>query len=64
MAKQTPSAQLENINKLLALYILTGNRKVLTQIRQAVTTLLCSSPPMICRLRETFDAHRVSMDIL
>ena len=64
MAKQTPSAQLVNINNLLALYVISGNRKQLTQVRQAVTILLRSNPPLICRLRETFETHRVSMDIL
>jgi hypothetical protein len=64
MATQSPTQMLENISTLLALYIVSGNRQVLTQIRRAVSTLLRDNPPIIFRLEETFDAHQLSMDIL
>ncbi len=64
MAKQTPAQQLEQINKLLEIYILNGNRKVLSQVRNAVTILLRSAPTMSVRLRETFNEHNLSMSIL
>ena len=64
MAKQTPAQQLEQINKLLEIYILNGNRKVLSQVRNAVPILLRSAPTMSVRLRETFNEHNLSMSIL
>ena len=64
MAQQTPSEMLSNIDLLLELYIVSGNRKTLTQIRRAVSILLRDNAPMIYRLEETFNARRLSMDII
>ena len=63
MAK-TNAQMLNDINSLLALYVTTGNRQVLTQVRQAVTKLLRKTPTMVHVVEEAFNDNQLSMKIL
>lgn len=63
MAK-TNSEMLHDINTLLALYVVSGNRQVLTQVRQAVTKLLRKNPTMVHVVEEAFDNNQLSINIL
>lgn len=55
---------LENITQLLDLYIQTGNRKVLTNLRRAVTTATQNNRLYSFRLEELFAERQVSLAIL
>ena len=63
MAKTT-SEMLKQINELLALYIISGNRQTLTQVRRMVTVLLRKNPSVIYVLEEIFGSNQLSIDIL
>ncbi len=63
MAK-TNAQMLNDINTLLVLYMTTGNRQVLTQIRGIVTKLLRKTPTMVHVVEEAFNDNQLSINIL
>jgi len=55
---------LEKIDELVKLYVSSSNRKVLTQLRGAVTYTLRQNALLRVRVEEIFETNRLSMSVL
>ena len=55
---------LKNIDELISLYLETGNRKVLTNLRRAVTVATKTNRVYDFRIEELFANYNLSIDLL